>query len=58
MSGLKITDDMIKKYCEHINYKLESICKISFTYEKPDGSRHALLKAAAAPGNIRGDKRE
>ena len=57
MSGLKITDDMVKKYCAHMNYKLERIDKISFVYQRPDGQRAALLKAAAAPDNIRGPKR-
>jgi hypothetical protein len=50
---MKITGEMIRKYCEYMNYELEEIGKIAFSYKKPDGSRAALLKAAAAPSNIR-----
>lgn len=50
---MKITDEMIRKYCEYMKYELESIGKIAFAYKRSDGTRHALLKAAAAPENIR-----
>jgi len=52
--GIKITDDMIRGYCKHMNYELIDIQKISFSYIQPDGSKAANLKAAAAPGYIFG----
>lgn len=45
--GKKVSDEKIKEYCRRMNYKLISIDKIAFRYEKPDGSEAALLKAAA-----------
>jgi len=48
VKNMKITDEMIKQYCQRMGYKLLSIEKISFRYQKPDGSEAALLKAAAA----------
>lgn len=50
---MKITDEMIRNYCKHMNYKLDDIGKIAFSYTQPDGLRAALLKVAAAPNNIR-----
>jgi len=44
---MKVKDETIKKYCQRMNYKLISIGKIAFRYEKPDGSEAALLKSAA-----------
>ena len=48
---MKITDEMIRGYCKHMNYELLDISKIAFSYIKPDGSKAALLKGAAAPSN-------
>jgi len=45
---MKITDEMIKSYCERMGYELVDIGKIAFEYIKPNGERCALLKAAAA----------
>ena len=45
---MMITDEMIEQYCKRMNYKLISIERISFRYQKSDGSEAALLKAAAA----------
>ena len=45
---MKITDEMIKMYCDLMGYKLLSIGKIAFSYIKPNGEKAALLKAAAA----------
>ena len=45
---MKITDEMIKMYCDLMGYKLLSIDKIAFSYIKPNGEKAALLKAAAA----------
>ena len=52
MSDKKITDDQIKEYCKLMNYKMISIDRISFEYERPNGERAALLKAAASKTNI------
>ena len=54
---MKITDEMIKEYCEVMDYKLLKIGKIAFSYKKRDGSEHALLKAGAAPSNTEMHKR-
>ena len=50
---MKITDEMIKKYCESKGYTLLKIGKTAFEYKRKDGTRAALLKAAAALPNIR-----
>ncbi len=48
---MKITDKMIQEYCEVMDYELLDIGKIAFSYKRKDGSKHALLKAGAAPSN-------
>lgn len=49
---MKITDEMIFCYCAQMGYKLEAIGETAFAYQRPDGSRALLAKAAANPQNL------
>lgn len=41
-----VTNLEIAEYCQKMNYKLRKIGRISFSYERTDGSRHLLMVQA------------
>ena len=45
--GDAVTDEQIEKYCLKMKYKLLGIGKTAFEYERSNGDKCALLKAAA-----------